>query len=105
MKTFLIAALAGVALMLGFTPAASADPPPSFGSGFYLVGTDIPAGTYHTNGPDADDIVKLCIWQRKKDDSGSMASIKSSNMVGGPNTVTAQNGEYLQLTGCTWTKR
>lgn len=97
--------IAAAALTLGLVPLAHADPPPSFGSGLYLVGTDIPAGTYHTNGPDDADIMKLCIWQRKKDDSGSFASIKSSNMVGGPNTVTAQNGEYLQLTGCTWTKR
>jgi len=76
-----------------------------YGAGLYLVGTDIPAGTYHTDGPTSDDIVKLCIWQRKSNDSGDMSSIKASNMTAGANTVTAQTGEYLQLTGCRWTRR
>lgn len=76
-----------------------------YGPGLYLVGTDIPAGTYHTDGPTSDDVVKLCIWQRKSNDSGEMSSIKASNMTTGPNTVTARAGEYLQLTGCRWSPR
>jgi hypothetical protein len=84
------------------TPAAGGG---EYGAGLYLVGTDIPAGTYHTDGPTSDDIVKLCIWQRKSNDSGDMSSIKASNMTAGANTVTAQAGEYLQLTGCRWTRR
>lgn len=84
-------------------PTAATDG--EYGTGMYLVGTDIPAGTYHTNGPTSDDVMKLCIWQRKSNASGDSSAVKASNMVAGANEVTAQNGEYLQLTGCKWTRR
>jgi hypothetical protein len=93
------------ALTLAAASPAYADAPPTgpFGGGLYQVGVDIAPGTYKTTGPNEDDIVKLCIWQRKANDSGDFSAIKASGMTEGRNSVTIRNGEWVELTGCTWT--
>jgi hypothetical protein len=70
------------------------------GAGTYLVGKDIPAGTYTTPGPDASD---MCYWQRSKDSSGEVESIIANDDVTGPGRVTIKAGETVDFSGgCEW---
>jgi len=77
-----------------------AAPKTEFGDGTYLVGTDIAAGSYKTSGPRAGSTI--CYWARLKDDSGS--NIIANNAGQGAARLTVKAGEYLQITGCDWTR-
>lgn len=82
-------------------PAAPGGPKTEFGDGTYLVGTDIAVGSYKSSGPRPDGIGQ-CYWARLKDDSGS--NIIANNVGAGATRVTVKKGEYLQVTGCDFTK-
>lgn len=65
--------------------------------GTYIVGTDIPAGTYKltcTNDFGA-------YWERCSDASGEFDSIIANEAFYATAYVTVNNGEYLTITGCT----
>lgn len=82
-------------------PAA---PDTTVSQGSYLVGTDIPAGTYRTPGPAASD-TPLCYWARAKDSSGTRGSILANGTPKGPAHVTLNTGETFATNGCQhWTK-
>ena len=44
----------------------------------------------------------ICYWARLKDDSGS--NIIANNAGQGAARLTVKAGEYLQITGCDWTR-
>lgn len=70
------------------------------GEGQYLVGEDIPAGTYKTKGA-LDSILPYCYWARRKDASGELDAIIASNgFDNGPGRVTVKRGEIFETNGC-----
>lgn len=81
--------------------AAPDGPKTEFGDGTYLVGTDIAVGSYKSSGPRPGGVGQ-CYWARLKDDSGS--NIIANNLGAGATRVTVKKGEYLQITGCDFTK-
>jgi hypothetical protein len=86
-------------------PVVVADTPPNtFSDGTYLVGTDMPAGNYTTDGTGSTS--GSCYWSRNKNDGGSAGNIIKNNVGAGPGRYTAQKGEIVILSlGCTWTKK
>jgi hypothetical protein len=76
---------------------------PTFsGDGEYLVGQDIKAGTYKTQGPGDSP---LCYWERDKDAKHELNSIIANNALTGSGRVTVQKGEIFKTQGCeAWTK-
>ncbi len=76
---------------------APGEPATTFADGTYLVGTDIAAGTYHSDGPDPDG-PGLCYWARLRDDAGE--DIIANDVSAGPTRFTTTEGEYLEVTGC-----
>ncbi len=74
-------------------------PPPAaqFGDGLYLVGTDITPGEYKSDGPTAGG---HCYWARLNNSSGD--DIIANNLTEGPTRLTAVQGEYLEVSGCTF---
>jgi hypothetical protein len=87
--------------------AAAAEPAPAgpatqFGSGTYVVNTDIVPGTYKTAGPDG----RGCYWARLKDTSGGSNAIIANGIGQGPVTVTiAKTDGAFETSGCqTWVK-
>lgn len=86
-------------------PVSSDDGTVSVSDGTYLVGTDIKAGTYRTDGPASSDILDSCYWERAKDDSGSLDSIIANDNITGPGRLTVKAGQILKLDGgCEWTR-
>ncbi|HEY2058996.1 hypothetical protein [Amycolatopsis sp. NBC_01480] len=79
---------------------APAGPLTSFGDGTYKVGTDIATGSYKTSGPRDSGIE--CYWARLKDDSGG--NIIANDLTAGATRFTTKSGEYVQITGCDFTK-
>ena len=76
-----------------------AKPATSAGNGTYLVGTDLQAGRYKTDGNTASS----CYWERTKDASGELDSIIANDSFDGPGYVTVNAGEYVKFSrGCTW---
>lgn len=74
-------------------PVGSADTI-AFVDGTYLVGTDIVAGTYHTDGPAIDP---SCSWS---------ISSHNSAVIHGPADITVKAGETVKTHGCqVWTLR
>jgi hypothetical protein len=62
-------------------------------------------GQYKTVGPPEDAIVDICYWSRNKDDSGEFESLITNGTVGGPGSVTVNDGEFVNLSGdCTWSR-
>lgn len=75
----------------------------SFRDGFFLVGTDVVAGTYRTDGKSHATFDQPCYWARMKDDSGSMDAIIANDLNEGPGRVTVHVGEYFKTSGeCDW---
>lgn|GEM_PF-521909 len=71
------------------------------GTGVYLVGVDIPPGTYWTAGSDG------CYWARLSDTSGDPAAVIANDITTEPTTVTikATDGVF-ETRGCgAWTLR
>lgn len=68
-----------------------------FGTGIYLVGRDIGAGHYQTNGQDS------CYWAVMRD--AGMATIIANDNTAGPAMITVADGEAVESSSCgTWTK-
>lgn len=88
------------------TIAVAATPPNSFTDGTYLVGSDMPAGNYVTDGTGSSTPSGSCYWSRNKNDGGSAGDVIKNNYGAGPGRFTAQAGEVVELkSGCTWTKK
>lgn len=92
---------------LGQTASTSSPTPPStsakgtYGPGIYLVGEDIPAGTY-------DGVVSDSVgyWARLKETDGTIASIIDNGIVKGPFVLTIVPGDKaVELQGVTLTPR
>jgi hypothetical protein len=78
---------------------AEADPvKDGIGSGIWVVGEDIPAGTYKTKGPAAGETDGY--YARLKNNDGSLGDIINNNFVEGPTTVTLHAGEYFESHRC-----
>lgn len=77
-------------------PLATAEHVPD---GMWLVGTDIPAGTYRTMGP-AKSVIPNCYWERLANASGEFDSIIANGNETGPASVTVLAGEYFAPQGC-----
>lgn len=74
--------------------------------GTYLVGKDIPAGTYRTLGVAPDSTTELCIWELAKDDSGGYDAFIDSRSGTGPDRITLKAGQVFRTDGCRpWTKQ
>lgn len=63
----------------------------------YIVGTDIPAGTYKLTCTDEFE----AYWERCSDASGELDSIIANEVFNATAYVTVNNGEYLTISGCT----
>jgi endonuclease YncB( thermonuclease family) len=76
------------------------------GDGTWVVGSDIPSGTYRTTGPSEEGVVKMCIWSRRKDTSGEVRSVIATDIAQGPTTVTIKPTDgAFESRGCApWTK-
>lgn len=80
-------------------------PPGQFSDGTYLVGTDMPVGTYVTDGSGSDTASGSCYWSRNKNDAGSAGNVIKNNYGSGPGRFSAKAGEVVILQhGCTWHK-
>lgn len=72
-------------------------------NGTYLVGKDVPAGTYTSPGPKSQDVLDSCYWSRSKNSSGDAEAIIANQEVTGPGRVTVKTGETLVFSGgCEW---
>lgn len=86
------------------TPAPSgpvgATPATTFGDGNYIVGKDVVAGTYHSEGAALDGVD--CYWQRDGANGAPTANHASRD----PQTVTINSADTaFHTVGCkTWTK-
>jgi hypothetical protein len=78
------------------SPAA----PEGITDGKYLVGTDIPAGTYRTLGVAPGSATQLCIWDLSKDDSADYGAFIDSRSGTGPDRVTLKAGQFFGTDGC-----
>ena len=77
---------------------------PGFTDGTYVIGTDMPAGTYRTAGP--ADGLGACVWQRLANTSGEFTASIAQNVTAGPDVVTvAPTDRAFTTTGCqAWSK-
>jgi hypothetical protein len=83
-------------------PPAPAGPATSVDDGVYEVGAEMAAGKYRS--PSSDD-EKLCLWERLKENDGSLGDIAQQEVGAGNYTATLKAGEYFKTQGCgTWTK-
>ena len=73
-----------------------------FEDGTYLVGSELAAGTYRTDGSGGH-----CYWERLRDTTGEFDAIIATEAVSGPSTMTVQatDGAVKFRGGCTWTRR
>jgi hypothetical protein len=66
------------------------------GSGVFLVGDDIKAGTYRGDGSDG-----TCYWARLSDTSGELDGIITNELPDGPTVVTiAESDVAFETSGC-----
>lgn len=80
------------------TPVVSSQD--SFGEGVYLVGESMPPGVYTTTGG-----LDECYWARLKNQDGSPGAIIDNHLAKGPSRFTAKNGEFVEISRCTFTKK
>jgi hypothetical protein len=87
-------------------PSTSATPDNgTIGDGTWVVGTDIQAGTWHTDGPGAGDPV--CHWTRESNLDGEPSSVIATGASqDGPDSVAVLGGDkaFTLSGGCTWTR-
>ncbi|MFJ8911937.1 hypothetical protein [Amycolatopsis sp. NPDC102389] len=72
-----------------------------FADGTYLVGTEIPAGSYRSPGP-APGGNGHCYWARLRPEGAS--KIVADQLTTGAARFTARKGEYVQVAGCEFTR-
>lgn len=70
----------------------------SVGEGMYLVGKDIPAGTYLLTATSSEF---SGYWERNSDASGENGSIIANDLFDNTSYVTVKNGEYLTINRAT----
>ncbi len=80
--------------------AVSPAAPEGVTDGKYLVGTDIPAGTYRTLGVAPGSATQLCIWDLSKNDSADYNAFIDSRSGTGPDRVTLKAGQFFGTDGC-----
>lgn len=96
-----ITAITALGLLTG-SPALT-DAPVQITDGTYVVGTDIPAGTYRTDG--TGSLSGDCYWALHKNDGGAAGDIIKNHVGAGIGSVNARAGQVLELSlGCTYTK-
>ena len=66
----------------------SPDGPVTFGEGLYLIGDDIPAGTYRSSDP-----LTLCYWARLRAMNGETEDVITNNLARGRQVVTIAAGD------------
>jgi hypothetical protein len=70
-----------------------------FGDGVYLVGSQVPPGTYSTPLTQTD----ACVWARLSDATGSASSIIQGGSLAGPQSVTILPSDVaFKTVGCRW---
>ncbi|GAA4018609.1 hypothetical protein GCM10022247_47780 [Allokutzneria multivorans] len=82
------------------TPTEAPVQQQTWGAGTYKVGDDIDAGSYVSDGGST-----MCYWARMRNDSGELGSIIANNISQGKSRFTAKKGEYVKISGCTFTKQ
>ena len=80
--------------------AVSPAAPEGVTDGKYLVGKDIPAGTYRTLGVAPGSATQLCIWDLSKNDSADYNAFIDSRSGTGPDRVTLKAGQFFGTDGC-----
>jgi len=77
----------------------------SLSDGTYLIGKDIPAGTYTSPGPRSSGVLDACYWSRAKNSSGDLSSVIANDNITGPGRVTVKAGETVKFSGgCEWNR-
>jgi hypothetical protein len=81
--------------------ASSISPNGPLSSGTYMVGAEISAGTWHTDGG------SRCYYERDRDTEGSVGSIIANDNFTGPTSITiGKSDAAVKFSGdCTWTKK
>jgi len=71
----------------------------AFSDGTYRVGSEIKAGTYHTDGGD-------CYWERDRNSSDPLNKIIDNDNITGPTTIDISGSDYAFNTtgGCDWSR-
>lgn len=71
-----------------------------FGDGSWLVGVEIPAGTYKSAGP-TPSVIPVCMWQRLSGTGGTLDEIITSDVSQGPAVVTIEpTDKAVKFSGC-----
>ena len=97
--TVTVTAAASAGAIVRPTPKPTKGAPVVITDGVYLVGTDIPVGTYKGRS-NSDD---TGFWQISSDPNGQHI-VASTGPLFGPFYVLVKKGEYLELRGVTITK-
>jgi hypothetical protein len=72
----------------------------SFGDGSWLVGAEIPSGTYKSAGP-TPSVIPVCMWQRLSGTGGTLNEIITSDVSQGPAVVTIEpTDKAVKFSGC-----
>jgi hypothetical protein len=72
----------------------------SFGDGSWLVGVEIPAGTYKSAGP-TPSVIPVCMWQRLSGTGGTLDEIITSDVSQGPAVITIEpTDKAVKFSGC-----
>ena len=106
-RTTIAATVAVTAALTVSTGAAyAATGPVTVSDGTYLVGSDIPAGTYRTTGPGGDSLFPMCYWARHRNSDGTLGSIIANHISKGPSVVKVRSSDNnVEFSGgCTWTR-
>ncbi len=80
--------------------------PATFGDGTYLVGDDLPAGTYRSAGA-AEGMFQLCSWSIKASDeqSARIVDIGTAGELTDRQRVKLKAGQEFETNGCApWTR-
>jgi hypothetical protein len=80
------------------TPPAKAAPK-TIGEGQWIVGEDVEAGRYKTEGADPD-ILALCVWTVYKTEGQNPITFGSTDQANAPGRVTLRKGNAFHTTGC-----
>lgn len=71
-----------------------------FGDGSWLVGVEIPAGTYKSAGP-TPSVIPVCMWQRLSGTGGTLNEIITSDVSQGPTVITIDpTDKAVKFSGC-----
>jgi hypothetical protein len=88
----------------GQPPGSTGSTGPATTMRTFVVGVDMPPGTYRTTGPVAGS--PNCFWARMKNTTGGIGDVINAGAPTGPATVTIEAGDKaFQTAGCAqWTK-